>query len=303
MHDNIHHTQTPRGIISLLALILMATVTATAVGAAAVILAEIRQTESLDQAITSVYAAEAGLEDGLYVVKIKRSIATLEETQNLLRNPLFRAGLPNTSVWARNSAVENRFFLSSLRADKTAHLDIFNPDYPANPGASGIESLWINWSVNCNELVELETTMLTWIEENGVITFNPSTQRVFKQTKACNQTPPALACDENYILSNIDGVDIFPDQPYRFSFRLLVPLNSSCAAEDLLITAYDVESPAALPVEQRPLHYVPIPTRIEIKATGSFARSKQALTASVPWKTPVSGLLGFVVFSDEGITK
>jgi len=91
--------------------------------------------------------------------------------------------------------------------------------------------------------------MLTWIEENGVITFNPSTQRVFKQTKACNQTPPALACDENYILSNIDGVDIFPDQPYRFSFRLLVPLNSSCAAEDLLITAYDVESPAGLPVE------------------------------------------------------
>lgn len=308
MHDNEQQSQeAPRGIISLLALILMATVTATAVGAAAIILTEVRQTESLDQSISAVYAAEAGLEDGLYLVKVNREILTLQAALSQLGSTDHRTALPNVSTWTRSSAAENRLFLPSLPADKVAYLDIYNPDDPGS--RSNIESIWVNWAVNCDQLVELETTMLTWYEDpdTGVITFDPATQRVFKHKQACNQGPPPHACDDNYILSNIVGVngaeDINPERPYRFSFRVLVPENSICAAEDLVVTAYNDPSPGSIPQEDLPDHYVDIPTRIEVKATGTFARSKQALTATVPWKAPISGLLGFVVFSDEGITK
>lgn len=281
------------GIVSLLALILMATVTATSVGAAAIIINELRQTQSLDEAISAVYAAEAGVEDGLYLIKNRRPTQGLDSTIAALNgDPGTRRNLENFSSWTRVANKENQFLLGRLAADTTAHLDIFDPDAPL--GGTAVQSLKVNWGVNCNSVVQLEISMLTW-DLTVPDVFNPDNQQVFKETFACGQTVGGNGSCDPIVTNSIGGSSILPNKPYRFSFRVLVPENSSCLAENISVTAHDQQNGSG--------GLIQLPTRIQIKSTGGYSRSQQALTASVPWRAPVSGLLNFVLFSDEPVQK
>jgi hypothetical protein len=280
-----------QGIVSLLSLIIMTAVTATAVGTASLILNELRQSESLDQSFSAVYAAESGLEDGLFIVKDTRATETLAATQSFLDNPEGRAPIPTLASWQRQSDLENQFLVARLQADATASLDLFNPDDPS--GASGMESIIIQWSANCNSYFELETTVTSWEVGPSGVTFGEG-QRVYKTTNACNQAAGSHTC-QDIVLNAIDAEDFSASRPYRFSFRPLVPLDSACNVENLTVKAYNAIDGGGSVVD--------FPTRVQIKSTGTFSRSKQALTASIPWRAPVSGLFGFVIFSDVGITK
>lgn len=310
MPGNMRH---PRGVVSLLALIIVTTVTATAVGSAAIIINELRQTQSLDQAIIAVYAAEAGLEDSLAIVKYQRDHnERLDETVELLSCSPLDGDYPScvnsrqsilagasTANWYRAASNEDRFLVPELASDKTAHLDIFNPD--ESDLGSGIESLRIEWADECpghstNGFSWLEITMLTW--EGAVIQFDPSTQHVYKLAQPCNITENRC---EDIVLNDVNGGDIEPDQVYRFSFRALSPVpgdgGRSCSVKNLSVTAYaEPDAPSEGTV-------VELPARITVKSTGLYGRSQQALSASIPWRAPVSGLLNFVLFSEDEIEK
>lgn len=205
----------------------------------------------------------------------------------------------NVSHWFRGAENEERFFVSELPADRTAHLDIFNPDEPSF--GSGIESIRVEWADECPDhqtdgFSWLEITMLTW--EGFPIQFDPSTQHVYKLAQPCN-------IDQNHctdiILNDVNGGDIDPNQVYRFGFRALSPTPGQggglCVIKNLTVTAYEEnDAPSNGTVVQ-------LPARILVKSTGLFGRSQQALSASIPWRTPVSGLLNFVLFSEEEIEK
>ncbi|MBI3956433.1 MAG: hypothetical protein HY340_00380 [Candidatus Kerfeldbacteria bacterium] len=295
MHDNQTISRSPSGMVSLLALILMATVTATAVGAAAIIINELRQTESLEQSFAAVYAAESGLEDGLYVVKASRSAqATLDNTIDIINlAPPLRSGLANLSSWKQFASLENQFVVTRLPVDTTAHLDIYNVDAI---GGGGMARLEATWGVNCDKFMEMEITALTWDPANP---FTGSSQQVFKQTFACNQVSD-LVCDP-IVLTGVAGHGFLATDPYRMSFRVLIPDRNItpeqaalCYGENLQATVYD----AAVGGSR-----IELPNRVVVRSTGKFARSQQSLTASVPWRAPISGLFGFVVFSDEDLIK
>ncbi|MFH1171726.1 MAG: hypothetical protein V1778_04265 [bacterium] len=296
-----------RGVISLLALIIMAAVTATALAAAAIVIAELRQTENLDQSITAVYAAESGLEDGLYIIKANRTSLPLDTVKNTLLaegSGVNRVDLSTGATWSRSAELENRYIIPRLSADETVNLDIFNPD---NPAQTSIQSLWVNWSWHCTSAsayVEMNTTMLTWDKTpQGFVSFDPATQHIYKVTTACNPLPSSPERCQDIKLTDVGGSQITPGKPYRFSFRLLVPGDTNtCTADNVVITAYSDQYPWTIP-QSADRHPISLPTTIQIKSVGSFARSQQALTASVPWRAPISGLLGFVLFSEEPVSK
>ena len=301
MPANMSPRHRPHGIISLLALLIMAAVTATSIAAAAIIINELQQTESLSQAVSATYASEAGLENGLYIIKVNRATSTLSATECILGDPSnpscsVTGTMSNTATWSRTSQQENQFLISRLSADQTASLDFYNPDDPK--GGSGIQSIEATWSVNCNQTVQLEVTMLTW-DMSKTNPFDPSNQVIYKQTFACNQPNQSGggACTTPVATDNISGHIIVADQPYRFTFRVLVPVNSSCEARGIDVTGYSEASPGD------PHYLVNVPARIDVESVGTFGGSNQALTASVPWRAPISGLLGFVVFSEQTITK
>ncbi len=279
------------GVISLLALILMATVTATAVGSSVLVVNELRQSQSLDESLSAAYAAEAGIEDGLYVVKAKRPIDTLANAKTALDSNAYRGSFSNFAAWSRTADTEDTFVVNHLRPDQTATLDLFNPDDAT--GAFGMQSLLVKWNDDCGGQTWLETTVLTW-EASSALSFDPATQRVFKQTNACvNATGHCV----DIPLNGLEGHQFQATHVYRLGFRALATTGASvnCSVENLSVKVYPQPNQAGIPI--------PLPARVVVKSTGSYARSKQALNATVPWRAPVSGLLNFVIFSEEPIEK
>lgn len=287
------------GVISLIALILMATITAIAATSSIIIINELRQTESLDQSYYAVYAAETGLEDGLYNVRLMRSTAKLVDAKAILNDyPTFH-GIANTAKWQRTVGDEQSFTVTQLTNDQSARVDYFSPDGP-NFG-SGIESIVMNWKDTCSGASQIESSVITWpieTDEFGhqTITFDPSTQQVFKQINLCLSYPNPCSVTTNSFLS-ISGVEDFTAiKPYRFEFRPLANISApSCVIQNFSMTAYSAVGGGG--------SVVPLPQKLNIKSTGWFGQSQQALTASLPWKAPASGLLNFVLFSQEDIVK
>lgn len=305
-----NHKQ-PRGVVSLLALILMTTLTAAALAASTIILAELRQTETFDQSVVAVYAAEAGVEDALHIVKLNRQNpnrtfgATVSDLACDTGAPCpssedVRTTMGNGAVWTRTAEQDEQFRVARLEPEQSAHLDLFNPD----PGAvgGGVAALDVDWTDTCQGYEDdhgysiLEVTMLFW--DAADFTFDPASQQVFKHTQPCNYVvDPATDVGRctPFRITAVDGHTIDPDQFYRFQFRVFPrgPYSGteSCTIQDLNVTAY-MEDGRTI---------VRTPARLTVKATGAFGSSQQALTASVPWRAPVTGLLNYVLFSEEAL--
>jgi hypothetical protein len=107
----------------------------------------------------------------------------------------------------------------------------------------------------------------------------------------------------------------------RLSFRPILPLGAidvTCTVENLTAEIHDDnwtnhddcglagDNPCFTELQLADYHdehTKPLPAHITLTSTGSFGRTQQALTATVPWRAPVSGLLNFVLFSDQDILK
>lgn len=304
------HQSSQRGIITLLTLMLMAVITSIAVTASVLMVNELRQTITIGQGIVASYAAEAGMEDGLYTLKKDRDSGTTplnsgsntalehQKPYHAMDNQYgyqeLIASLQNGSAWERTAILETSFNITRLNRDQVATLDYYNP---GDLSGGGVQSLSIHASDSCDGFSQLEVTMLPF---KSLLQFN-SSQGIYKAVRPCNisgkvcgfgETPPG------WTINNI-GVDLDPSVNYRFSFRELVPNSgtdiSNCTIDNLSVVGYDTTDAGG--------DQVPIPAHLTITSTGSFGNTKQAITASVPWKAPVSGLASFVLFSEQDITK
>lgn len=294
-----------RGIVSLLALIIMTAVTATAVAVAALIIDELQQTESYDQAVTALYAAESGLEQGLFLVKDRRN---MNETLETVRGELTASSADPR--WDRTSDLEDEFFVSTLPSETTAHVDFVDP-VPTIADCGGVagscvQSLDITFSDRCTGYTSehgfssLEITMLP------LGSFGGGALDVSKEVHPCNVTP-TLSCTR-IVLNAVDARDIDPNSYYRFSFTALSPSGTTpspppasasqvCTIENLTVRAFSRSGASG--------DRIPISTRLILKSVGFFGRSQQALTAQAPFRAPASGLFNYVVFSelDLNVTK
>lgn len=295
MNNHFHQ----RGVITLLTLMLMAVITSLAVTASVLMVNELRQTETIGQGIVANYAAEAGMEDSLYTIATSRVTtgSTLVGTLTSLNTP-GTGDLHDGKTWLRTANNETSYAVARLTRDQTATLDFYDPDTPS--ARSNLQSIIVQWTNNCSDnTISLETTML---EYPTGFAFTDVTPVVYKDVKACNYDSNQRACtfggSKDFVFTSIAGHQIDPTKGYRFTFRELTPTNilQTCAIEDVHVVGYDNANPYAGNI-------VPIPAHLIIKSTGSFGVTKQAITASVPWKAPVTGLASFVLFSEENITK
>ncbi|MBI4414915.1 MAG: hypothetical protein HY566_01600 [Candidatus Kerfeldbacteria bacterium] len=283
-----------RGVVSLLALIIMATITSAALGSSVIVVRTLQESENLDEAVVATYAAESGLEQGLHVLRMSRknnqslrqgAVNTFQE----LNAPFPAARTVGSARWDRVAQEENKFVVPRLQPDESVSLDLFDPDAVNNPG---IESLGIDWGNTC-EFLELEVTLLGWQLSGGATVFDP----VLKEKWLCNSSTRQCESIPNSAtpyLNSIDGVNMDPNKQYRVSFKALPTTTNACAVQRLVVTPYSDPNGGSP---------VPIPARISMKSSGSFLKATQAVSASIPWRAPASNLLNFVIFSEESVTK
>lgn len=342
-----------RGVISLLALIIMAAITSIAVGASIITITELRQSETIGQSFVAAYAAESGMENGLYAIKMNRSTSSVAATDAILNTEKD----PHTgkydeqpvstgfsATWHRSAVPSlKRVQVARLLPDQSVALDYYNPDsfthslndQCGTPNPPCGTRLYVTWEDNCNGLSWLEVTAtdLSFLFESGT-----TRAAVAKVKGPCNcseesckstdltghqvctpmQVSTFFFLDEN---GDATLIDMRVGNPMRFTFRPMVPISATdvkCTIENLTAEIHDDywgqhdncgnggDNPCFTDQQLEQVHFEhtkDLPAHITITSTGAFGNTRQALTATVPWKAPVSGLLNFVLFSDQDIMK
>lgn len=283
--------QSQQGSIALLALLITLAIAAVALSVSMVILSSLSATQDFASSTAAYYAAESGLERGLDMVadsRVKKSM--LAQTFLDIKEPLQSDNMSQT--FSQNNATyevaqisneevdEVRFQLQPL---KSQQIGLYNPDVPLS--SADFESLNISWEDDCNGLSWIELTATEWSDVWVDVGASASpSSKYFYSCHHSNESPPAA---ENECLVQTDILDF--DKSYQVKLK-----NNSgdCTMKNALLTVEDDEG------KQKS-----IPSYISLDVTGTKGKTKQILSASLPWQAPVSGLFDFVLFSEKSITK
>lgn len=291
MRFSLNLRTSQQGIALLLALLIMAGVTASAIVASVLIVRELRQSQSLDASIAAYHAAESGIEKSLWIIKeARRSGADLADVITDLEasgEPVIRGS------WDIDATSITDSFEVTLQADQSAQVDLYDPDGNAGAGVESVEV--VSWEPVCDDPILIPQSQIEW-SVVGWFPGDPSAlTNVAKAISTC--TLNAGVCDRD--------VPIFPPIPpdpafdfdaalaYRVRVKALI-----CGAANLEVRAYDQPGGAT-----GGGNLVTIPSRIQVTSIGTYQNTRQGLSVSVPWVLPLSGLYDYVLFSEEDIVK
>lgn len=259
-----------KGIVLIYALIILMVVTAIGLGISFLIVREIQLTSHSHFASQAFYAAESGIERGLYTVKANRVLSqTLATTLTAIQgyqgnSPVFNNGANYNDIGTNSSAVNT---LSKLAQNSIWQLDLYKVDDPNT--AINIQRIEIVGGGNGSEWLEFSSTEYKSGEPQPV----PVKKSYFGHTELLNTAVVSLG--GNYV-------------GYRMRLRALF-----ADIDNIEVHAYDSTG----------LIDDYFCSQIILSSTGSKSDFQQAITASLPWKMPLSALYDYVLFSETEISK
>lgn len=255
-----------KGSVLLLALLVMSTIMAASTGLAVIVISEIRQSRSIDNAILAYYGAESGVEESLYKIrKEKESIENLVKEEELSNGVNWWIGADDISNMVEKISV------AELKKEQFIELDIYDPTAgePTNirylgisvgEGSGNVEVSWFGWQGG--NLSEYKVIPSVLLEEN-----------------------------ERQIIDLTSGVG--PQFAYRVKIK---SLNNDIQL--LEVKAYSIN-----PIEDEDAESELMPARIRSTVRGEYRGSRQAIYFEMPRQSPLGGLFDFVLFSEESIIK
>lgn len=253
-----------RGAILLLAVLIMSTVVAASVGMSSLILNSLTQTRIIDAAIASYYAAETGIEDGMYAAR------RLDQTPASVSTAVFAGGGTSGAKWTRTVTDREDAIYMTLLRDSFVELALYDP--VTGTGTANIGRIDVNmapatpWTDHCGGSSVLVASVIGWdTSANAANIVQNSYTGGFASFSIPN--PAAL----NRVRLRAQGCDI----------------------EGLQVRGYDASTSAL----------TPLPGRIKIDSRGTYAGVEQRLTATLPRQTPLSGVYDFVIFSECSLVK
>jgi len=183
----------PKGVLVLLALVMMAIIVTAGLVLGTIIIREVRLSTISDKGVTALYAAETAAEESIYrIFKLGEDPSTLATS----------GSLSNGAVWTRESKTTDRRFIVDVLADtRTTEINLYNN---ANVNqAAGVESFLIEWTSGSTMDVQISewngTTLTSLGTQQFVCTGAPCTPAVIN-------TPVSNAAYE--ILITADGGSI-----------------------------------------------------------------------------------------------
>lgn len=249
------------GSLLLMSLLILASILASASSVGVLTMQNLRVAIAVDHGILAGYAAESGLEDGLFEIRKNETAAASLPASGTLSN---------NSRWSRAvtaaAAVMSR---PTLAANDVWQIDLYDPDSSLSALGSPIKSVTVSWSGSGAEWVEAEVA--PW-QTNGALG-TPSTQ--------------LFSAASNPAIVNLqDSTAVM----YRLRIKALY-----ADLTNLTITAYSELNGSGAVVN--------LPAQITMISTGSFVRAQQAARATMPQRSPLSGVFGYVLFSEEDLIK
>jgi len=288
MFDNTHHNQ--EGSVLLYSLLLLVVMSGIAFVISSLVVRETQLARTFDDSLTSFYAAESGVERGLDIFgehrdasgELDSTIAVIEAfAPPTTPIPLAAndAQYEIDPIETTNQALELNIPL--LDSDGGAQIEMYDPDNPLTTFLN-IESVQIAWDEppSCTSTRQ-ELTFYKFDSNQFTLTDDA----VYKQVYTCS---PSTGYDCQ-IVSN------YPSPNTNYVLRIK-PLD--CVSLNANITFYNFDNGAPGGGS-----LVPVPSRAAISAIGTGNQSQRRMTARTKWVPNASGLVDFVLFSVEAVTK
>lgn len=253
-----------RGNILPLSIIMTLIILLAGIGIGSVVLEGSQQAAQTDQSAAAYYLADSGVERQLFEIRKKnKTLADVEALDQVY---------PNSSSWKSTSGLEQvtskRF--STIGMNNFSVLDLFDPDNLTQ--SAGISSMTLNWDVDPMCPAEIEVSYAYWNIVAGVPQFPDDEQ--FKIL------PKDASGSMTVVFDN-------PDRAYRVRIK-----SYSCPASNVVAQPYDaVGAPK------------PVPGDITLAAEGTYGKATQKIAVTMPKLDVLSGLFGYVIFSECQLIK
>lgn len=249
----------------------------------------LRQGKAVDYGLVAYYAAESGVEDGLYELRRKGTAVGSLATSG---------SLANGASWARPTPATTVANLTrSIKQNEVWEINLYNPESSVAPLPAPIRSLRLSWPDTGSDLEWLEVQVVPW-------SIAAITSSGWSPSPPLTEPPPAPPAQPAALQAATPATRLFSAASNPATVNLVDAAN---VLYRVRIKALYADVPNLTVIAFRSLNLgggaAPIPAQITMTATGSFKESKQAVRASMPQRAPLSGAFGYVLFTEEDLIK
>lgn len=283
-----------KGVILVLALIIMSVLLATAIGFAVVVIGDIKQAKAVDNSVLAYYGADAGMERSLYVLRRDEQIEYLGDrsTNNTLVNFFHNINggpaeiaLANGANWSIIGSSDSEATFVRQRLYNGQSLKIYFLGRESGNPAERVDVYWRQGAASTAKMQVIFTQLKPQFTTDGTLVYYTDKNEV----EISDSVTTGSDFSYEFGDKNIEGNSFKSD--YLMEIRALGSGNDYI--DQITIRAFDVNS-------QLINNGI---TNLTLKSVGNFGGFEQSIIAHLPPRDPVSGLLGFVLFSEEDITK
>lgn len=286
MEDKYHQ----RGSVLVISLFILLALAFFAGMLTLLVLNTIRSTTNYSLAQRSSYAAESGLEQGLFYLhqaRVSKNVGVEETVAKI-------GALSITEADPNNFSSDAEYFVeatsgintvqTTLADGESVTLDFFDEDYSAGYSVipiANLSTIFVGWneSPSCSTpgSSKIEVSFSSWLPSYWQDLSDPAFQ-----TKYAVTCPPGTIFQCEYNGLGVDDLHI-----YSVKIKAL-----ECDLDNVEISAYDLAS------MRLPTH-----NEVMISSTGELGSTKKTINAKSLWRTPLNDYFDYVLFSDEDLVK
>ncbi len=290
------------GIILILALMIMSILLSTALGFGVFIVSDLRQAQEIDNSIVAYYYADSGVERTLYLFRHgdKEKIDGFTGQDDSLSEADKSGDLNSDGKvdWTIEDSTdyEPTFFRQRLFNGQGAKLYFIG----RHDGTNNTKSIKINWVKGVNSpKLQVVFTQLNPFDDNGVLVYYTDTSKIEISDSIELANPVCFDFKDR----DTSGNALTLNSDYLVEIKVLG--TSGDFIDNLSVTAYDEQKGinGCNTENYNATYNAKGISNVTIKSVGTYAGTRQAVYANIPPRDPSSGLFGFVLFSEEDITK
>lgn len=291
-----HHSKP--GVVMILALLLLAAVTASTIGTAVTISTTTGQSKNIDNFILASVAGDSGIERSLAIIKYYRKNGNIATAITTLNNANAGGQSLGTNVLFSGSArtASDPVLIPLLRPDEKTSFDIL--EYDPNPISGGAlinttaRYLYIKGATTAANL-EVSWVLIDQFGDSSC------TGRYFADAATINAGvwPSLLSNTKN---QSGTSCDTLVPKGFRVGLRALNLTGATTDAQESIANLTAEAYPCDNTVTQT-CSPSGVPGRIQIDITGQAGTTRALKTASVLWQLPSSGLFNYVLFVEGDI--
>jgi hypothetical protein len=288
------------GMILVLTLVMIAVFLSIALSFSVLIISDINKARLIDNSVVAYYAADSGIEESLYLFR-KNSVTSTKQLRGI-RVDDQELDQSKASWNIDQSADHEEYFLRQrLSRGQSSKFFILNRTEDSGFYVKSISLEWYRGETEGNNAslqVSLTQLKLQKKEEEDYLAFYTDKSQI-EISDTLSMIDPVC-----YDLSDLD-INNDPHEPpvdYLVEIKVLGSNNSDDIVDRLTVKAYNTSCGTGPDDYLNSFNSKGI-SNLTVKSVGSFGRATQVLTAHLPPRDLPSSLVGFVLFSDEDITK